>query len=93
MDYKIIEKATKNIVRHAGSYIATHELLKILWDKYIAEMKGYTKRYNFNCTNEQTIEFEIDGYIHRFENVPTSMGTLNITPLNNEIIKIYEEMR
>lgn len=43
MDYKIIEKATKNIVRHAGSYIATHELLKILWDKYIAEMKGYTK--------------------------------------------------
>ena len=90
MDYKIIDKKTQHVILHAMHYWAIHALTKILWDKYIAELKGTKKKYQFNYTNSQTIEFYIDNYIHRFENVPTSMGTLNDNELNTEIIKIIK---
>lgn len=90
MEYKIIDKKTGNIIYHAGYYTATTALTKILWDRYITELKGYTKKYQFNYSNKQTIEFTIDNYIHRFENIPTKLGTLDNNALNNEIIKIIK---
>lgn len=90
MEYKIIDKKTGYVVCHASQYRAIHALTKILWDKYITELKSYTKKYQFNYSNKQTIEFTIDNYIHRFENIPTKLGTLDNDALNNEIIKIIK---
>ena len=89
MIYRLINSKTNEIIRIATHDIALAELTKLLWDKYIAELKGYTKKYQFNYSNNQTITFTVNGFIHKFTDVPTSMGLLD----SNKIIEDLKEVK
>lgn len=85
MEYKVINKITKEIVRHAGFDIAVTEFTEWLFRKYIQEDKTIKVKYNYNYTNRQTIQFIQDGYIHEFSNIPVKMGMLDTITMQKEL--------
>ena len=89
MEYFIIEPVRKNIVYSAIETNATIKLLYFLFEIQIHKSKRYKIKYTYNYSDAQTIEITdvIDGYIHRFTNVPTIQGYL----YDDKLIKNQQE--
>lgn len=89
IDYKVFNDKGQ-IVRDCSNYIATHELLYFIWDKFLYDGGNYKVKHKFKYGNSQTIEFvdKFNKFRHVFTNIPTKAGTIDVDMLNKQMIDI-----